>query len=64
MFTVIDTLEKLLLDAIMSVTSFYYVAKLVFLCWMFFPGYMGVNSIYGAVVPLFNKVSGALEKVE
>ncbi|KAJ3324853.1 ER membrane protein DP1/Yop1 [Blyttiomyces sp. JEL0837] len=56
-FAALDTIEELFLDLITHYFPYYYVAKLVFLCWLFFPGYLGAKVIYGVAAPHFAALS-------
>jgi hypothetical protein len=39
LFGVISTVEALLIEVLLYYFPFYYVGKVVFLAWLFFPGY-------------------------
>ncbi|KAI8844147.1 TB2/DP1, HVA22 family-domain-containing protein [Chytridium lagenaria] len=52
-FSVVNTFEIVILDALLAYVPYYYVAKLVGICWLFFPGYLGAKHIYTFVAPHF-----------
>ncbi|KAJ3099372.1 ER membrane protein DP1/Yop1 [Phlyctochytrium planicorne] len=49
----VNTVEIILLDALLAYIPYYYVAKLVGICWLFFPGYLGSKHVYALVAPQF-----------
>ncbi|KAI9341540.1 TB2/DP1, HVA22 family-domain-containing protein [Zopfochytrium polystomum] len=52
-FALLDTIEEALLEVLLYYFPFYFVGKLVFLFWLFLPGYQGASTIYALAAPRF-----------
>ncbi|KAI8615500.1 hypothetical protein BC830DRAFT_1256280 [Chytriomyces sp. MP71] len=59
MLSVLDILEDLFYDYLIFYNPYFYAQKLLFVCWMFFPQYLGAKTLYNLIAPQFAQLVGA-----
>ncbi|KAI8606968.1 hypothetical protein BC830DRAFT_1175855 [Chytriomyces sp. MP71] len=54
----LDLVEDLFYDYILYYNPYFWAQKLLFVCWLFFPQYLGAKTLYDLAAPHFAQLTG------